>query len=165
MSESIVLIGMPGAGKSTVGRALARRLGLDFVDTDDLIAHQEHCRPQEVLDRHGAVGFLEREEKALLGCSAPRAVISTGGSAVYSTPAMEHLTRLGSVVFLDLPLATVRRRIPNADTRAIVRAPGQSLDELFAERQALYLRWARHVVDASLGLDFLVSEIVRILER
>jgi shikimate kinase len=165
VSQSIVLIGMPGAGKSTVGKALARRLDLDFVDTDDLIAHREHCRPQEVLDRYGAAGFREREEKALLSCAAPRAVIATGGSAVYSARAMEHLRSLGTLVFLNLPLDDIRKRIPDADTRAIVREPGQSLEALFAERQALYLRWASHVINADHEVGFLVSEIVGILDR
>ncbi|WP_349342685.1 shikimate kinase [Marinobacter sp. MMG032] len=139
---NLVLIGMPGSGKSTVGVLLAKRLGLGFVDTDLLIQEEAGRTLQAIVDQDGYEALRRIEEQVLLKLDVEHKVISTGGSAVYSAPAMEHLKTNGTVVFLDIPLELVIERIGDHSMRGISRRPDQSLAELFSERFSLYSRWA-----------------------
>lgn len=139
---NLVFIGMPGSGKSTVGVLVAKRLGLGFVDTDLLIQQQAGRTLQEIVDQDGYLALRRIEEQILLTLEVEGQVISTGGSAVYSEAAMTHLRQNGTVVFLDIPLDEVRRRIGNYSLRGISRRPDQSLEALFEERFALYTRYA-----------------------
>lgn len=145
--SNVVLIGMPGSGKSTVGVLLAKRLGLGFVDTDLLIQEAAGRTLQDIVDRDGYQALRRIEEQVLLELDVRGQVISTGGSAVYSEPAMEHLKADGVVVFLDIPLEVVLERIGDYSARGISRRPDQSLEELFAERIKLYSRVADVAVD------------------
>lgn len=140
--SNVVLIGMPGSGKSTVGVLLAKRLGLGFVDTDLLIQEEVGRTLQNIVDGDGYQALRRIEEQVLLKLDVRRQVISTGGSAVYSEPAMSHLKVDGFVVFLDIPLSVVLERIGDYSARGISRRPDQSLEELFSERFALYSRSA-----------------------
>ena len=140
--RNLVFIGMPGSGKSTVGVLVAKRLGLGFVDTDLLIQQQAGRTLQEIVDQDGHLALRRIEEQVLLALAVEGQVISTGGSAVYSEAAMTHLRQNGTVVFLDIPLEEVRRRIGNYSLRGISRRPDQSLEALFEERFALYTRYA-----------------------
>lgn len=142
MRDNLVLIGMPGAGKSTIGVLLAKRLGFDFLDTDILIQNQEGKTLQEIVDSQGSVRFRQIEEQVLSGLRARRSVIATGGSAVYSTKAMLNLGVNGSIVYLDCPLPVVEQRVNNHDTRGLAREPGQTLEDLFRERVPLYRKYA-----------------------
>lgn len=146
-TSNIVLIGMPGSGKSTVGVLLAKRLGLGFIDTDLLIQEETGRTLQDIVDRDGYQALRHIEEQVLLKLNVSRQVISTGGSAVYSEPAMHHLKGLGVVVFLDIPLHVVLERIGDYSARGISRRPDQSLEELFAERFELYSRFADTTID------------------
>ncbi|MEQ5814256.1 shikimate kinase [Marinobacter sp. NFXS11] len=139
---NLVLIGMPGSGKSTVGVLLAKRLGLGFVDTDLLIQEEAGRTLQAIVDHDGYEALRRIEEQVLLKLDVRHKVISTGGSAVYSARAMEHLKTNGTVVFLDIPLELVIERIGDHSMRGISRRPDQSLTELFTERFQLYSRWA-----------------------
>jgi len=139
---NIVLIGMPGAGKSTIGVMLAKRLGLDFIDTDLLIQKGEQRRLQQILDRDGAARFYEIEEAVACSLMCSRTVVATGGSVVYSKKAMTHLHHLGAVVFLDVPLAELKRRIFDMDSRGLLMAAGQTYDDLYRERHPLYRKYA-----------------------
>lgn len=145
-SRNIVLIGMPGSGKSTVGVLLAKRTGLSFVDTDVLIQARTGRTLQEIVDQDGYLALRTIEEQVLLDLAVTRHVISTGGSAVYSEAGMAHLRANADVVFLDIPLALVRERIGDYGSRGIARRPDQSLDDLFEERQSLYLKHADIVI-------------------
>ena len=136
--SNVVLIGMPGSGKSTVGVLLAKRLGLGFIDTDLLIQEEAGRTLQEIIDGDGYQALRRIEEQVLLKLDVRRQVISTGGSAVYSAPAMAHLKTGGVVVFLDIPLEVVLERIGDHSARGISRRPDQSLEELFTERFELY---------------------------
>lgn len=140
---AIVLIGMPGAGKSTVGVLLAKRLAMGFIDTDLLIQEIEGKTLQAIVDGQGCGALRAVEERVLCGLEARHAVIATGGSAVYSDKAMEHLRTLGVVVYLQLPLAGILARVKNLSTRGLARRPGQSLEDLFHERALLYERHAQ----------------------
>jgi len=139
---SPILIGMPAAGKSTVGVLLAKQLGAAFVDTDLLIQTGEGCFLQEIISRHGIAGFRAIEENYLLQVSPDCGVVATGGSAVYSRTAMSHLASIGPVVYLHIGLAALKERLDSLDERGVLRMPGQTIDGLYAERSPLYEKYA-----------------------
>lgn len=148
-STSIILIGMPGAGKSTLGIMLAKALAKDFVDTDVLIQIQEGRTLQEIVDADGYLKLRAIEEQVLLAAHYPNHVIATGGSAVYSEKAMHHLKHFGPIVFLDVPLSELNARIKDFGSRGLARKPGQSLAELYDERRALYQAHASITINCS----------------
>ncbi len=162
--RNLILAGMPGSGKSTIGVLIAKRLGLDFVDTDVLIQVQSGCTLQAILDSQGYLALRAVEERVLLGLECTGHVIATGGSAVYSDSAMQHLKRGGTVVFLDVPLEEVARRVHDADTRGIAAPPGATLQQLFERRRPLYLRYADEVIDCgTLGMEGVAERVCRLL--
>lgn len=138
----VTLIGMAGAGKSTVGRAVAERLGWASVDTDYLIESAYGARLQDVTDRLDKETFLDVECRVILSLRMQRAVLATGGSVVYRSEAMRYLSSLGPVVFLDVPLPTILERLARKPDRGLAIAPGQTVEDLFREREALYRQWA-----------------------
>lgn len=140
--QSVILIGMPGAGKSTLGILLAKELGLDFLDTDVAIQVKEQQALQDILEERGYLELRAVEEAVLLETDCHQKVIATGGSAVYSDKGMAYLKSCGPVVYLEVPLEELRRRIHNYETRGIARRPDQSFAELFDERAALYRKYA-----------------------
>jgi shikimate kinase len=150
--RGVTLIGMPGAGKSTIGVLLSKRLVLDFLDTDLLIQLRAGRTLQQIVDQEGHLRLRALEEQVLLDCDPRGRVIATGGSAVYSPAAMRHLGLGSELVFLDVGLEELRRRIDDYDTRGIARRPGQGLVELFNERCELYRRHADIRIDCN-GLD------------
>jgi shikimate kinase len=160
---NIVLIGMPGAGKSTVGVILAKKAALDFVDTDLLIQMSQGRSLQDIVDTDGYAVLRKIEEDILLGLSVRDNVIATGGSAVYSDRAMTHLKSDGVVIFLDVNMATLKRRVRDFSTRGLAKRADQSFAELFDERFALYSRYA----DIRIKCDDLTHEQVceRIMEE
>ncbi len=141
-TSNIVLIGMPGAGKSTVGVILAKRTSRDFVDTDVLIQTRHGRSLQDVMDTDGHMTLRKIEQEVILSMDLANHVIATGGSAVYSETAMAHLKRDGVAVYLDVSLDALTARIRDFDTRGIARAPKQTLRDLFEERCALYRKYA-----------------------
>jgi len=147
--NNIVLIGMPGAGKSTVGQRLAQRLGLGFTDTDTLIETDQGASLQAIIDHQGHQALRQIEAQLLTHLVCERHVIATGGSAVYSANAMAALQAHGVIVHLYVELAVIAARVHNFDTRGIARAAGQSMAELYAERDALYRQYAEISVDVS----------------
>ncbi len=147
--KNITLIGMPGAGKSTVGIILAKNCGLGFIDTDVLIQINRQRTLQKILDESGYLALRDIEEEEILKLNMDNHVIATGGSAVYSERAMKHLLSMSTVVFLEISIEQVRCRVPNLDSRGIARAKDQSLEDLYRERRELYRRYARITVDAN----------------
>jgi len=141
-SKNIILIGMPGAGKSTTGVQLAKSLALDFVDTDLLIQTQTGQTLQSIVDEKGYQTLRTIEEHVLLALNASNTLIATGGSAVYSHTAMQHLKSLGVVVFLTVDINTLKKRVSDEGTRGIARPAGQSFDDVFNERMPLYQQYA-----------------------
>ena len=151
MKDNIVLIGMPGAGKSTVGVLLAKSLGKRFVDTDLEIQNNAGRKLQEIIDADGIEKFLKTEEQVLLQLDCRNSVIATGGSAVYSEKGMKKLTQNGITVFLNVPFEEIERRINNITTRGIAMKNDETLKELYAERMPLYKKYADITVAAGLG--------------
>lgn len=147
--NNIVLIGMPGAGKSTVGQRLAQRLGLGFIDTDELIETDQGVSLQAIVDHQGHQALRQIEAHLLSDLVCERQVVATGGSAVYSASAMAALRAQGVIVHLHVELAVIAARVHNFNTRGIARAAGQSMAELYAEREALYRQYAEVSVDVS----------------
>lgn len=165
-SKNIVLIGMPGAGKSTVGVLLAKRLGLDFIDTDLLIQNRRGLRLQQIIDSEGLDTFLRLEEEVLLGLRAKGAVVATGGSAVYTESGMAALKRNGTVVFLHVPLATLKERIRDIDSRGLAVEPGETLADLYRRRLPLYQRHADLKVDGTgKSMEEMAAAIAAALEK
>ena len=148
-SENIALIGMPGAGKSTLGVLLAKRTARSFLDTDLRIQEAEAESLRELIERGGADAFRRIEERAVVALDCSGCVIATGGSVVYSRAAMEHLGRIAVCVYLDVPLAELEDRLGDLGTRGVIRAPDQGLEALLAERRPLYERWADVCVDCA----------------
>ncbi len=134
-----------------MGIVLAKRLGLDFIDTDVVIQTREGRRLQEIIDSDGLDALRRIEEDVLRGLRVRNCVIATGGSAVYSEPAMNALKRDGIIVFLDLPLEVLRRRVKDMDTRGMIIAPGESFTDLYHKRLPLYRAWAERVIDVRSG--------------
>jgi shikimate kinase len=145
--QSITLIGMPGAGKSTIGVLLAKELAKDFVDTDVLIQVREQKTLQDIMDASDYLNLRRIEEDVILTTDLHNHVIATGGSAVYGDAGMQHLKRYGPLVFLSVSLAELQRRIHNYASRGIARRPDQSFDEVFEERNRLYRHYADLVVE------------------
>ena len=147
--KNLILIGMPGAGKSVVGKRLAHFLSLPFLDTDQLIEEQWGCSLQEIIDSEGLEAFRIKEEETILSLDMAKHVISTGGSVVYYPPAMAHLKDLGRIIWIDLPLEEIERRLANGpENRGIVQTPDQSVADLYRGRKPLYQRYAQIRVDA-----------------
>ncbi len=144
---NLILIGMPGAGKSTVGVLVAKYANLGFLDTDLLLQAREGRPLQQIVDQDGYLGMRAAEERLVLSLTCQHQVIATGGSVVYSEAAMQHLQSLGRLFFLDLPLSELLLRLTDLDTRGLVRRPGQSLADLYAERLPLYRRYAEITID------------------
>ena len=144
---NIVLIGMPGSGKSTVGVLLAKRLGKRFVDTDLLIQEKEGGLLCDIICEEGTERFLEIENEINAGITAENSVIAPGGSAVYGKEAMEHFKEIATVVYLKLSYRSISRRLGNLSQRGVVVKPGQNLRSLYEERCPLYERYADFVVE------------------
>ena len=149
--DNIILIGMPGSGKSTVGVLLAKMMGYGFVDTDLLIQHFEGKKLYEILRDKGNDYFSEIENKIISVVQARQTVIATGGSAVFGREAMEHLSSIGTVVYLKVSLRELRRRVKNFSTRGIMMKNGQTLDDIFTERSPLYEKYADITVNCTGG--------------
>ena len=158
--NNIVLIGMAGAGKSTVGAALAKSMNLGFVDVDTLIEEDQQAPLQNVLTAHGTTGFRQLEEKAILAMQQHNHVIATGGSAIYSEAGMAHLKRSALLLLLEVSLPVLQQRVGNFSSRGLVKAEGQSFIQLYEERLPLYQKHADYTIPCDgKSVDTLCKEI------
>lgn len=145
--SNIVLIGMPGVGKSTVGVILAKQIACDFIDTDVLIQLDQKAPLQDIVDAQGYMALRAIEEKILIGLQCDNTVISTGGSAVYSDAAMQHLHSIGVIVYLQLDLAMLEQRVGDFSARGLAKRANQTFADLYAERTPLYEHHAEITID------------------
>ena len=146
MNSNIILIGMPASGKSTAGVILAKVLGKKFVDTDLYIQDRENKLLRDIINEKGLSGFLSIEEDVLSSLDETNAVIATGGSAVYSVEGMNHLKRIGKVVYLKVGKEELFKRLKNIRERGVVLRDGETLEEMYDERCRLYEMYADVVV-------------------
>ncbi len=140
--ENIILIGMPGVGKSTIGVVLAKVLGYEFMDTDLLIQKKTGMILSKIIRETGTDGFMKIENEVNASIETDRTVIATGGSVVYCREAMEHLKTIGTVIYLKLSLASLSKRLGNLRGRGVVLKDGQTLAQLYEERIPLYEKYA-----------------------
>lgn len=145
--SNIILIGMPGCGKSTIGVILAKTIGVGFVDTDLIIQQRENRLLQDIIDSVGIESFLDCEENAVKTVSCNNSVIATGGSVVYRKDSIKHLKKNGKIFYLDVPLDEIKKRLNNISTRGIAANKNDSIDNIFIEREPLYKKYADVVID------------------
>jgi len=163
MKNSISLIGMAGAGKSTVGRELANILNFRLIDSDTLIEEQQGKSLQKILDDEGYIRLREIENSVLKNLHFKEIILSTGGSAVYSDEAMKHIQQNSKVIFLDVSFNKILERVPSFHDRGFAKAPSQSIEDAFEERQELYNKYSHHIVSNTKDLHSCVSKIVELL--
>lgn len=157
---NIILIGMPGAGKSTVGVVLAKKLGFAFVDSDLVIQEKEGKLLHEIISQRGVDGFWAVEEAVNVSMEADRTVIATGGSAVYGSRAMEHFQNIGTVVYLKLSFDAITDRLGDLNERGVTLRKGQNLIQLYEERAPLYEKYANITIDCEhLSIREIVGQI------
>ncbi|MBQ9517373.1 MAG: shikimate kinase [Eubacterium sp.] len=147
--SNIILIGMPGSGKSTCGVLAAKALLKNFYDTDLLLQGLEQNRLQDIINGRGIDYFLAAEEKAIISLQLEATVIATGGSVIYSEKAMNHLRSMGKVIYLHLDYDTMVHRISNITTRGVVLKNGTTLQDMYTERLPLYKKYADCVIECS----------------
>ncbi len=164
MDKSITLIGMAGAGKSTIGKRLAKLLDLNFLDGDIIIEERINQSIQNFLDKHGGKEFTKIEEKVLLSINFNKTILATGGSAILSDNAMKFLRKESEVIFLDVTYENIAERILNLSERGLVRRPNQSLQETYNERLSLYRKYADHVVINDGDIHSCLKQLVALTE-
>ena len=164
MDKSITLIGMAGAGKSTIGRKLAGLLEFNFLDGDTMIEEKINQSIQSFLDHHGGKEFTKIEEEILLSIDLNKTVLATGGSAVLSDTAMNFLKKESEVIFLDVSYKNISERILNLSERGLVRESNQSLQDTYNQRLNLYKKYADHVVINDGDIDSCLKKLGLLLE-
>ncbi|MBQ9956265.1 MAG: shikimate kinase [Ruminococcus sp.] len=163
--RNIILIGMPGVGKSTIGVILAKILGYRFIDTDLIIQEKEGRLLKDIIAKEGIDGFLEIENRICSELETEKCVIATGGSAVYGASAMEHFKEIGTVVYLQLDYRKLKYRLGNIRNRGVVIRKGQRLWDLYKERTELYEKYADLVIDENgCGIEKTVNKILAKLQ-
>lgn len=164
--NNIILIGMPGAGKSTIGVILAKVLGFHFIDSDLLIQEREQCLLKDIIDRDGLEGLIAVEEQVNCGIDTKNSIIATGGSVIYGPKAMEHLRKIGTVVYIQLSYETIEDRLGNIKQRGVVFREGQTLKSLYEERCPLYEKYAHLIVNGEgLEMEELMEKIAEEIKK
>lgn len=157
---------MPGVGKSTVGVILAKVLGYQFLDADLLIQEQEGKLLKDIIAEVGTDGFIQVENRVNASIDCTRTIIATGGSVIYGQEAMEHLKEIGTVVYLEVPFSTIKKRLSDIKGRGVVLRDGQTLYDLFVERTVLYEKYADvRVSEDGLGVEETVDLLVSKLQN
>lgn len=165
MEKNIVLIGMPGVGKSTIGVILAKEIGYQFLDADLLIQKSEGKLLKDIIEEKGIDGFLEVENQVNASIEAERSVIATGGSAVYGKEAMEHYKQTALIVYLRCPFPVLKKRLGDLKGRGVTVRPGQTLKDIYDERTALYEKYADLVINEDKkGIEETLALLISALE-
>ena len=160
--NNVILIGMPGCGKSTVGVVLAKAMGLQFVDSDIVIQQTMNMKLSEIIEQYGDIGFRKIENDVNAGLDMENTVIATGGSVIYGPEAMAHLREIGTVVYLQLSYEGIADRLGDLHARGVTLLPGQTLLDLYNERIPLYEQYAHITVHTD---DMRLREVVAYLQE
>lgn len=164
--SNIVLIGMPGVGKSTIGVILAKGLGYQFIDTDLVIQKEEGKLLKDIIAKVGPEGFIEVENRINASIEAENSIIATGGSVIYGRKAMEHLSTIGTIIYLSLPFEELEKRLSDIKGRGVVLKEGQTLKDLYYERTPLYEKYADIVIDEKgLNVEETIDKILNSKEK
>lgn len=162
MKNNIVLIGMPGVGKSTAGVVLAKILGYKFIDMDIVIQEQENRLLKDIIEKEGVDGFIHIENKVNASVNVEKSVIATGGSVVYGQEAMAHLKEIGKIIYLKIDYDSINERVGNLKGRGVVLREGQTLLDIYKERTLLYERYADIIIDeAGRNVEETIEEILK----
>ena len=145
--KNMILIGMPGCGKSTVGVVLAKALGMDFIDSDPVIQKKTGVKLSQLIDEHGDEGFRAIENRINAELEADNSIIATGGSVIYGEDAMRHLKEIGTIIYLKLSCEAIEDRLGDLHARGVTIQPGWTLQDLYNERVPMYEKWADITVD------------------
>ena len=157
--NNITFIGMAGCGKSTIGRGIADKLDVNFVDTDVLIENKHHLSLEQIKQEYGYKFVRDEEEKVILGLSNFDKVISTGGSAIYSLKSMDHLKTFSKIVYINTPLEIIIERIDIGQERGLAVPDGMTIPEVYSERETLYEKYAKYTIDGSSSIESLIEEV------
>ena len=164
--SNIVLIGMPGVGKSTIGVILAKVLGYQFIDTDLVIQKEEGKLLKDIIAKVGPEGFIEVENRINASIEAENSIIATGGSVIYGRKAMEHLSTIGTIIYVSLPFEELEKRLSDIKGRGVVLKEGQTLKDLYYERTPLYEKYADIVIDEKgLNVEETIDKILNSKEK
>ncbi len=164
--KNVVLIGMPGAGKSTIGVLLAKSMLFSFVDTDLIIQSKHSMSLCEIIAQKGTNEFLEIENQTISDCDFSNCVIATGGSAVYGEKAMQKLKKDGIVIYLDLPVTEITKRLGDIRTRGVAMPNGNTVDDIYRERTPLYRKYADITLDCTnLTAEQCVDKCIQMLQQ
>lgn len=164
--SNIILIGMPGCGKSTIGVILAKTIGVGFIDTDLIIQQRENRLLQDIIDSDGIEFFLDCEAQAVKTVECNNTVIATGGSVVYREDAINHLKKNGKIFYLDVPLFEIKKRLNNISTRGIAAEKNDSIEDIYAERESLYKKYADEIIDlADCDIEEAIEKICKKIEE
>ena len=165
MKKSISLVGMAGAGKSSIGKQLADYLGFGFIDSDLVIETEHQKSLQQILDRFGKENFLKIEEKALMSIEFNNTVLATGGSAIFSELAMNYLKSRSSVIFIKVPYDKIVDRVSNFSKRGFLKTSDQTIQEAFVERQSLYKNFADYEVANDASQEKCLKKILDLIHQ
>jgi shikimate kinase len=161
MPQNITLIGMAGSGKSTIGSILASQLDKTFIDSDKLIEEKLQQPLQQILEENGYLKLRQIEAEVIQSINMENVVLATGGSAVYSPEAMEHLAQQSSIIYLQVPFSIICERVDDFSSRGFAKHPDQSIEEVFNERAPLYKKYADIVIENTLTIEDCIKEIIR----
>ena len=162
---NISFIGMAACGKSTIGKAVANKIGANFVDTDLLIEQKHAATLEEIKNKYDYKFVRDEEEKVILGLNSSNRIISTGGSAVYSAKSMEHLKKFSKVIYINTPLEIIMERIDIDQKRGLAVPEGMSIPEIHSEREPMYQKYCETILDGSKTIDQLVGETIKQLHE
>jgi len=161
MSQNITLIGMAGSGKSTIGSILASQLGKTFIDSDKLIEEKLQQPLQQILEANGYLELRQIEAEVIQNINMENAVLATGGSAAYSPEAMEFLSKQSSIIYLQVPLSIIYKRVDDFGRRGFAKHPNQLIEEVFNERAPLYQKYADIVIENTSTVENCIKEIIK----
>ena len=163
-TNNIILIGMPGAGKSTLGVVLAKAVGFDFIDTDLIIQSEQNEKLYRIIEKKGIEKFMEIENETVASLKAKNSVIATGGSVIFGKEAMKNLKKLGTVVYLQVNEKEIEKRLSNIKTRGIVMEAGETVERIYNERTPLYEKYADITVSCDgMDLEKTVEKIISLV--
>lgn len=164
MKNSITLIGMSGAGKTTIGKILSSRFSYQFIDSDKIIENL-YGNSQGIIDAQGKEKFKHIEEKVLLSIKFDNTLLSTGGSAVFSSTAMQYLKESSEIIYLDVQFDTIFKRVGDLKGRGFIKSSDQTVKEAYEERVYLYNLYADHIVDNNGPIEDCLSKIPSLIDH